>query len=256
MTRLPTGKRYRFGATAFQIALEANGRDRAPYPLSYRRERVDHLDDDLRSREQAARRLQAGYDEILHAVFGVLLEPQARVEIAGTHGQQRQEVRVFAGISGPSAVLAVQEPGPTPEHGGDIVLTTHPATTIAADIIAALPRSTPGSTPRFDGRRSDLTAPVYARHPTQLSPVEQVQRFFHRPRAGSGEITAYPGYQLDSRPTGDGCGFFWLDYPDGRYVLTNHDADNFTVIPGDIETLMRRLSDNINACTRPQEFPW
>ncbi|WP_028479797.1 ESX secretion-associated protein EspG [Nocardia sp. CNY236] len=254
MTRLPIGKRYRFGVTAFQIALEANGRDRAPFPLSYRRERVDHLDDDLHSRKQAAERLQAGYDETLHDVFGVLLEPQTRVEITGTHGQQRQDLRIFAGISGPSAVLAVQEPGRTPAHGGDIVLTTHAATTIAADIVARLPQSAPGRAPHFEGRRSDLTTPVYAQHPTRLSPVEQVRQFFRRRRVGSGEITTYPGYQLDWRPTDDGRGFFWLDYPDGRYLLTNHDAENFTVLPADPETLMRQLSHNITACTQPRAF--
>lgn len=75
------------------------------------------------------------------------------------------------------------------------------------------------------------------------------------PRGGIGEVTVYPGLSARRPPHRDGRAFFWLDYPDdGRYLLKNHDSENFTVTPGDSETLMRRLSDNITACARWQAF--
>ncbi|MFD3509572.1 ESX secretion-associated protein EspG [Nocardia sp. NPDC058666] len=254
---LAPGLRYQFDGLTFELALQANRRDRFPYPLSYRREFAEYRADDERRRGEAGMRLRRIYDEQMHAMFQVLLEPQARVEIEGVHGPQSRVLRVYVGIAGPIAVLAAQQPGPTHAHGGDIVVSTHRSTGIAADITARLPRLHAGGQSRFDGRRGDLDTPVYARHPTQLSPTEHLRRFFHRPRVGGGEITVYPGFQIDARPTDDGRAFCWLDYPDdGRYLLQNHDSENFTVIPGGPEELVRQIGTRIDIVSRPSMTAW
>ncbi|MFC6011319.1 ESX secretion-associated protein EspG [Nocardia lasii] len=232
---------------AFAIGVEGHGRDRLPYPLTYRPEFAETHEVDHERRLAASTRLREVYDEDLHRVFRALLEPEVRVEIDGLRGPGQSEVvRVYAGIVEDRAALAVQAGGPTREQGGDITLSIVPLVDLAAEIVAKLPRAQGGSTPRFEGRRSDLDTATYGRHPTRLSPAEQTQRFFRRPRIGTGEITVYPGYQLDARPTTDGKAFLWLDYPDdGRYLIQHHDPDNFTVIPGPPTELQRRIANHL-----------
>ncbi|MGW5315432.1 ESX secretion-associated protein EspG [Nocardia thailandica] len=241
------GGRWEFDPLAFTIVLEAHGRDRLPYPLTYQPEFAESVDVHRERRNEAARGLRQMYDREVHAAVGLLLEPQVRVEIEGIHGPgQTQPVRLFAGLAGDRCVLVTQAPGATRDQGGPITVTTIAPETLPTRIVAHLPRVPGGRTPRFDGRRGDLDAPVHSRHPTRLSPVEQLQRFFRRPRVGTGEITVYPGFQIDARPTGDGRAFLWLDYPDdGRYLLQHHDAEEFTVIPGPPAELQRRIAGHI-----------
>ncbi|MGS2808627.1 ESX secretion-associated protein EspG [Nocardia sp. MW-W600-9] len=248
--QVPLG-RWRLDPHAFAIGVEGHGRDRLPYPLTFRPEFAETIEIHAERRRAAGLRLRQVYDQRLHRVFGALLEPQVRVEIEGLYGPgQAEVVRVYAGIIEDHAALAVQAHGPTREQGGDLTLSIVPLAELAAEIVAALPRVPGGTTPRFQGRRSDLDAATYAKHPTRLSPAEQTQRFFRRARIGTGEITVYPGYQVDARPTGDGKAFLWLDYPDdGRYLLQHQGPDEFTVIPGPPAELTHRLARQIAICT-------
>ncbi|NKY34362.1 ESX secretion-associated protein EspG [Nocardia speluncae] len=244
--------RWQLGGYDFTLALEVMGRDRLPYPLEYLPPRMEHDDDFQRFRQQCARRLQPVFGEPLYQALTVLLEPEIRVEIYGVHGpQQNAAIRMHAGVVGRTAVLATQLPGPEPKTGGDIVLTRLRSNELAPRLVAGLPRAATGSHLPLRARRADLNAPVYSRHPTQLSPLEDMQRFFRRPRAGTGEITVYPGYTIDTRPTGDGYAFLWLDYPDdGRYLLHNHNTDDFTVAPGPPDEILRQLRSSMDTAYR------
>lgn len=246
------GTRWQLDGYGFTLALEAMGRDRLPYPLEFLPPRMEHEDDFQRYRQECARRLQTIFDERLYRALTVLLEPEVRVEIYGVHGpRQNTAVRMHAGVVGRVAVLATQLPGPEPRSGGDIVLTRHRSDELAPRLIAGLPPAATGRHQPIRGRRSDLNAPVYSRHPTQLSPLEDMQRFFRRPRIGTGEITVYPGYTVDTRPTDDGYAVLWLDYPDdGRYLLHNHDTDDFTVTPGSPDELLHRLRGHMGTAYR------
>lgn len=239
--------RWQLGGYEFTLALEAMGRDRLPYPLEYLPPRLAHDDDFQRFRQQCARRLQTVFNEPLYQALIVLLEPEIRVEIYGVHGpQQNTVIRMHAGVVGRIAVLATQLSGPEPKSGGDIVLTQLRSNELAPHLVAGLPRVATGRHQPIRARRADLDAPVYSRHPTQLSPLEDMQRFFRRPRAGTGEITVYPGYTVDTRPTDDGYAFFWLDYPDdGRYLLHNHSTDDLTLTPGPPDEILRQLRSRL-----------
>ncbi|WP_446223843.1 ESX secretion-associated protein EspG [Nocardia sp. IBHARD005] len=240
--------RWQLNSLAFNIAVEANDRDRLPYPLRYRAKFPETADEYARRRAESAQRLQQIYDDSLHRTLEILLEPQVRVEVLGFHGPgQKQMVGIHAGIVGTEAVVAVQHSDRDSRGGGDIAIGRYPAGSVAAEIVTALPRCTGGTEPRFEGRRGDLDTAVHARHPTRLSPIEKVQRFLNRPRIGTGAITVYPGFEIDARPTDDGVAFQWLDYPnDGRYLMQHHDAENFTVIPGPTDEITRRLHTRIN----------
>lgn len=243
--------RRRLDGFDFALALEVMGRDRLPYPLAHMPPRMDHDDDYQQYRQQSARRLQGTFDEPLYKALTVLLEPEIRVEIYGTHDSDRSHVvRLHAGVVGRVAVLAAQLPGPTREYGGDIIVAQYRTDQLATQLVAGLPPLAQGSHQPIRARRSDLHAPVYSRHPTQLSPVEDMQRFFRRPRTGTGEITVYPGYTIDARPTDDGRAFLWLDYPDGRYLLHHHNEDDFTLTPGSSEEILRQLRRSLDATYR------
>jgi hypothetical protein len=246
------GTRWQLDGYDFTLALEAMGRDRLPYPLEYQPHRMAHDDDFRRYRQQCARRLQPVFDERLYRALTVLLEPEIRVEIYGVHGpQQNTAVRMHAGVVGRIAVLAMQLPGPARKSGGDIVLTQLRTDQLAAQLVAGLPQVATGRHQPIRARRSDLNAPVYSRHPTRLSPEEDLQRFFRRARTGTGEITVYPGYTVDTRPTGDGYAFLWLDYPDdGRYLLHNHNTDDFTLTPGPPDEILRQLRSRMDTAHR------
>lgn len=242
---------WQLDSLAFNIALEVNGRDRLPYPLRYRAEFPETADEYSQRRSRSADRLQQVYDESFHRTLEVLLEPQVRVEIHGFHGPgQTRTVGIHVGIVDEQAAVAVQLSERESRGAGDVVLSRHRAHLVADEVAALLPHCRGGAEPRFEGRRGDIDAAVHARHPTQLSPTEKLQRFLKRPRVGTGEITVYPGFQIDARPTDDGSAFLWLDYPDdGRYLMQHHDADHFTVIPGPPEEISRRLRARIDTMT-------
>ncbi|MFI5500469.1 ESX secretion-associated protein EspG [Nocardia asteroides] len=242
-----TGMRWQLDGLAVTIALEVNGRDRLPYPLRHKPEFRETTEEFAARRARSARELQRVYDASFHRALEVLLEPHIRVEVQGFHGPgQQQMVGIHAGIVGSEAVVAVQLSDRDRRDGGDITLSCHPAHRVAAEIVAQLPRCAGGASPRFEGRRGDLDTPIYSRHPTQLSDTERLQRFLKRHRCGTGEIAVYPGFEIDARPTTDGSAFLWLDYPDdGRYLMQHHDTENFTVIPGPVDEITRRLHTRI-----------
>ncbi|RJO78709.1 ESX secretion-associated protein EspG [Nocardia panacis] len=234
------------GGLTFTLALEAFGRDRLPYPLRYLPDHLDALDDYARARAEAAQQLVNAADEQLFRTVSTLLNPQVRVEIHGVYGQGLDRVvRVHAGLVGRTAALAAQMPGPTPEYGGDVILFACASEDLPTHLAANLPAFRPGAEPPITGRRSDLAAVEYARHPTRLSHKEKLDRILRRRRSGVGEVTVYPGGAIDARPTADGQGFHWLDYgpADGRYLLIHHNRDEFTLVPGTTDEVTNRLRD-------------
>ncbi|GAA5042012.1 ESX secretion-associated protein EspG [Nocardia callitridis] len=235
---------WRMDGLMFELALEGFGRDRLPYPLRYNIEGVEAYEDYERLRKQARERLSAIATPELHHTLTVLLEPLVRVEMHGLYGRDfAGVVRLHAGMTGRTAAVAVQLPGPTQEYGRDVVLTRCAPTALPGHIAAALPKCAGGQYPPITGRRSDLDRVEYARHPTRLSHAEQLHRIVRRPRSGLGEVGVFAGGAIDSRPTTDGSGFHWLDYlpADRRYLLHNHDAQEFTLTPGPLEQIQREL---------------
>ncbi|WP_194819270.1 ESX secretion-associated protein EspG [Nocardia sp. XZ_19_385] len=250
--------RWQLDGLAFDVLLEAVGRDRWPYPLSFLPPFMECHDDWEYARKLAAERVQGVFDERLYRAMVVLLEPQVRIEIHGFHGPQlSQVVRIHAGIVDRDAVVAVQQPGPDPQHGRDVVLTMGSARLLPSEIVAKLPRCQGGSHPPFGARRSDLAETDYTGYSMRPSPGQQLNRFFRRPRTSLGEITVYPSIAYDARPTKDGQAFHWLDYPDdGRYLLVNHNDDDLSVTPGATDELLRQLQYRIEACQRSRTNAW
>ncbi|MEV6360494.1 ESX secretion-associated protein EspG [Nocardia asteroides] len=235
-----TGSRWRMQGLTFTIALEALGRDRLPYPLSYIPDPTEFPDLD-RSRAAAAERLRARLDDHLYHALTVLLEPEYRIEVYGFHGpEQTATVRIHAGISGELATLAVQAPGPTRRYGTEVTISTLPAIRVGQAIVALLPRVTAGSLRPVRGQRSDLDTPADGTA-SRTHESAELRRFFRRPRIGTGEISVVRGAAIDSRYSA-GRGFLWLDYPDdGRYLLTDMGSDHIVAVPGTPRAIIRRI---------------
>ncbi|WP_328391457.1 ESX secretion-associated protein EspG [Nocardia sp. NBC_00416] len=250
---------WRLDGEMFRQAVRAFGRDRLPYPIRVLplgpTETPPNADEYEAARLAAAQRLRNMADERLFRVLRTLLEPQVRVEVHGVYDRGFERVvRMHAGVTGPSATLAVQAPGPTKEYGGDILLLAIPSQQVAARLVAYLPGCAPGRYAGVRGARSDIGKVEYARHPTRISRTEEINRIVRRPRSGIGEIGVFAGPAVDSRPTGNPHGFHWMDYlpQDGRYLLINHSKEEFTLTPGAPQELTRRLQHAVTTVGQSQ----
>lgn len=243
---------WRLDGEMFIQAVRRFDRDRLPYPIRVLplgpTETPPTAAEYEQARVAAAQRLAAVSDENLRRALQVLLEPQVRVEVHGAYDRGFERVvRLHAGITGRSATLAVQAPGPTKEYGGDIHLQTCAPHELAARLVACLPRCAPGRFAAVRGTRSDIGKIEYARHPSRISRVEQVNQILRRPRSGIGEIGIFAGPAVDSRPTGNPHGFHWMDLlpQDGRYLLIKHSGEEFTLAPGSPDEIVQRLQHAI-----------
>ncbi|MEV0294599.1 ESX secretion-associated protein EspG [Nocardia sp. NPDC050710] len=249
--------RWHLSGLMFQIAVEGFGRDRLPYPIRYIADDpgIEAAEDYVRLRQQAGQDMARFAGRELFDALTVLLEPEVRVEVHGFYGPEfGKVVRVHAGMVGTMAAVAVQLPGPTQHYGRDVILTRTTPRGVASQIVAALPKCAPGRFHPVTGRRSDLDRASHGRDPY----TEEIDRIIRRPRSGLGEINVFRGGAIDSRPTNDGRGFHWMDYlpADGRYLLDNHDRDEFTLAPGPADEIHRRLDELISSIHRPTADTW
>lgn len=217
-----SGASWRFTGLEFQVLWTRLGRDRLPYPMSFRP--VADTEDDLdRQRRAAAASWLPRMTEYLDRHLAVLAGPDIRIEVSGlVGGANGSRIRMHAGIRGSSGTLAIQLSGPDADSGGDVLVHGMDPMQIPNAIAAALPVVPAGSRPAIRFRRSDLepgTGPLLmSAGSTRLR--DDALALLRRPRTGIGEITAFAGIAYDSRPTADGIGLHWLDFDgDGRYCL-------------------------------------
>ncbi|MFI7664521.1 ESX secretion-associated protein EspG [Nocardia sp. NPDC049526] len=216
--------RHRLTGLEFEILWAAYGRDRLPYPLHYRTEIAD-FDELKRHREAAVGSLLAKYSPELERAVEVLLEPDVRVESKGFGGADPSRTYRFHGAVRAQAGAALHQlPGPNPDSGGDVLVTYCAAEQVARHAVTALPACGPGTHPPLEIRRAEITAERdrHIRRAHDVGPIEQLDRIFQRPRSAFGEIAICPGPALDARPT-PSRGFWWMDYPDGRYYVKTGD---------------------------------
>ncbi|WP_433729180.1 ESX secretion-associated protein EspG [Nocardia sp. CA-129566] len=215
---------HRFTGLEFEMLWAAYGRDRLPYPLHHRTE-ITEFDELERHREAALTALLDKYSPELEHAIEVLLEPDARVESKGFGGPYLSQTYRFHGaVRDQMGAALTQLPGVTADTGGDVVITYCTAQQVCTHAVAALPQRGPGTQPRLEFRREEIAADRdrHIRRAHDYGPLEQLDRIFQRTRSGLGEIAIYAGPALDARPT-PGRGFWWMDYPDGRYYIKTGD---------------------------------
>ncbi|MBT2264985.1 ESX secretion-associated protein EspG [Rhodococcus erythropolis] len=217
-----TTTRWQFTGLEFSILWEAIGRDRLPYPLRFR-PAAETMDELREERRRAGAHLSAVIDDRLHHVLGALANPDARVEVSGFHGTNMSTLtRLHGVVAGDLGVLAAQLPGRTSDCGSDVVLSMAHPSAIPRMLVARLPACSAGSERGVSIERSKPAGEQsFLNSAGSSRGSEEVSRFFGRERTSIGEVTAYPGGAVDSRPTDDGITFHWYDYAgDGRYIVT------------------------------------
>lgn len=240
------------------VLWHAIGRDILPYPLQYR-PAEDTADAYDRAYKTAAARIQSVFDEDMYGPLRIVVEPEARIEVAGFAGvttavmpgadaDPTAMVRIHAAIAGSGAVILTQRPTAKHNTGADVRMEYVNARTASRRIIAALPDAPPGTAAPFHANRADLEsdddAPFTAfRDDSPRSQHDSIHRFFERPRTTVTHVAVYPGPAYDHRPTPT-RDFHIIDYPEGRYrIRTTASIQSTPTTPTDLTTHLQSLLD-------------
>ncbi len=257
-----TQQLWSLSALELTVLWHAIGRDVLPYPLRYR-PTEDTAAAYERTYKTAASGVRAILDEDMYGPLRVLVEPEARIEVAGFAGAARGVlpredaapaalVRIHTAVSGRSAVILTQEPTADPDRGGAVRMTLVGAHTLARRVIAALPDAPRGTASSFEINRTDLDGddnqPFTAfSDDAPLSRRTEAERFFERRRTTVAHIAVYPGGAFDNRPT-PRRDFHIMDYPDGRYRV--HATAAVHVTPANTEELSAHLQNLLDRTLR------
>ncbi|WP_054815532.1 ESX secretion-associated protein EspG [Nocardia arizonensis] len=244
---------WSLSALEFTVLWHAIGREILPYPLQHRpvEQTVDEYE---RAYKDAAIRVRALFDEDMYGPLRILVEPEARIEVAGfaraaegvrPGGEPPPTalIRLHAAVSGQSALVLHQESTPDPYRGGAVRMTLVRGRTLAGRIIATLPATRRGTGPAFRINRADLHTgddqPFTGfTDDASTSRRTEVRTFFERPRTTVAHIAVYPGPAYDNRPSAT-RDFHVMDYADGRYRI--HSAAAIQAAPADTAELTAHL---------------
>ncbi|MEU2030963.1 ESX secretion-associated protein EspG [Nocardia amamiensis] len=231
---------WSFTALGFTVLWRAAERDVLPYPLQCRSAAETVADYEAEWKSEAAE-LHRRWDESLYGALRLLAEPEARIEIAGFQGPDK--LRIHAAVHHRHAVLLVQEPTSSPDHGGAVHMSLIGAAEVSRRIVGLLPDAPRGGGPGLEVSRNDLDAeddgPYRIGAPPP--PRTRAEQFFERPRTTLAHVAVYPGPSWDNRPA-PARGFHIMDYPDGRYLVRSGAA--IKAVPADntdIRTQLERV---------------
>ncbi|MGK8489862.1 ESX secretion-associated protein EspG [Nocardia asiatica] len=242
---MPEVQNWRFTALEFRTLWESTGRDVLPYPLQHQHT-TEFRSESLRLRQAAARSLRPRIDDDLLRAVEVLLAPEARVEVAGLAGRNRnRRLRAHAGVHDQHGAVAVQEPGPDPERGGDVVLTLLSAGEVARAVVDVFPVCAPGQGKQLQASAEELRRPrPPVRDAWRPTPREEFERFFTRAMTLIGHVGVYAMGSVDNRHTHGRKDFQLNDVEDdGRYVTFG--ADLLTIKPTTAERIAATLQQMI-----------
>lgn len=226
-----TRSAWNLSALEFLVLWHAIGRDVLPYPLRYR-----SVEDTAAAYEHAyktaAVRLRTVFDEDLYGPLRILVQPEARIEVAGFAGAARPvlpraeadaaaQVRMHAAVAGRGAVLLTQDSTTDIGRGGAVRIEFVAAHSLARRILAVFPGVRRGSGPEIRSDRAEVDEPAdrpFTAFFDDTAPPSRdaAHRFFERPRSTVAHIAVYPGGAYDHRPA-PARDFHIMDYPDGRY---------------------------------------
>lgn len=233
------------------VLWHAIGREILPYPLQYR-STESTAEEYQNAYKAAAARIRTIFDADMYVPLRILIEPEARVEVAGFAAARTGVmpggepdptalIRLHAAVAGRFAVILNQESSPDPFGGGAVRMLLVRADTLPGRVMTILPATRRGSAQPFRIHRDDLDGD--RPHTTfngdePLTPRTEAERFFERPRTTLAHIAVYPGPAYDNRPT-PARDFHVMDYPDGRYDV--HSAAAVQAAPADTAHLTAHL---------------
>ncbi|MFE3445472.1 ESX secretion-associated protein EspG [Nocardia sp. NPDC059180] len=215
------------------------GQDRHPYPLRIlETPRTEHEAEALRA--ELAARLPRGTDPDLSACLRILAAPHTRIVAVGGGHSAGSEIRLLAAAVFDRAVLAVQEPGRTPDFGGQVRISIGHSAKLGARIAALLPKTPAGREPAraaaADAIRDDEVVIATARA------ALPIRRLLLKPHTAEGHIRIEP--RLDRPTPPPPVHYTWIDVEgDGRYLIKA--GDTVHIVPAGAEQLAAQLQKRV-----------
>ncbi|MGQ4596525.1 ESX secretion-associated protein EspG [Nocardia sp. R6R-6] len=213
--------------------------DRHPYPLRIL-ETPRTEDEADRMRLALAERLSPGRDPDLSACLRILAEPHTRIVAIGGAHRPGSELRLLAAAIYDRAVLAVQEPGSSPDFGGRVRVSIGHSAKLGKRIAALLPRTPPGRQPARiasgEAVRDRETVPARG------SAAPRIRKLLLEPHTAEGHIRIEP--RLDRPVPPPPIHYTWIDvHGDGRYLIKA--GDEVRITPAAPEQIAAQLQKRI-----------
>ncbi|MEU1983926.1 ESX secretion-associated protein EspG [Nocardia sp. NPDC019395] len=213
--------------------------DRLPYPLRVLETPRTERDAEFLHAELAQR---LPPDPDLDACLRILATPQTRVVAIGATAEPGRELRALGCVVYDRAVLAVQEPGRTPEFGGTVRLSIGHSAKLGTRLAAVLPSARAG-------RQPARTASAAAVRDTETIVQEEraagpIRKLLRSPHTAQGHIRIES--HLDQPTPTPPVHYTWLDLEnDGRYLLKADESVH--IVPASTEQLATHLQKRIPA---------
>lgn len=240
----------------FWVAWETLGRDRMPWPLTFRSGCETQVEFDQQCRLAADSLIaKIGTDESLYHALHALAHPEVRIELFGHRldGRKRM-VRACAATESGNGVVAAQIPGEEYGEGGNILIYLRPAHSVVQRLIGILPSVGPGTNQGINVHRDDITTTPdrYSMHRTE---GERALNFLQRPFRTYAEFRVDLGPALDGWKEG-GTTLQLVDYlDDGRYLV--HEGERVIATPATSDHIATELNRMIDKATiRDRESAW
>lgn len=218
---------WELSALEFVAAWKQLGGKRMPFPIAFREYRAPSEQDldapshgDGQRHDTATDRLRIRHGIGLLEAIELLISPIVRVAVCGFEGPHSERmIRAHAAIGRKLSAVIVQAPGPRPDSGGDVVISSHLGAAASCALVAAMPTVHAGrhegiSLPR---NRSSISAGLQAK--VEVEP-EDAAEFCNRPHLSFGEIAVSKAHCKNARLPDEGTVVQWIDYADdGRYLI-------------------------------------
>ncbi|WP_405180118.1 ESX secretion-associated protein EspG [Nocardia sp. NBC_01377] len=240
----------------FWVAWETLGRDRMPFPLTFRAAVETQVEFD-RQRRDAARVLaeRMGDDDSLYHALHAMAHPDIRVEMFGYRRDGRDRmIRACAAIESDAGAVAAQLPGFEFGTGATIRVDLCSAQATVKRLLSVLPDIGPGRAPAIDIAREDFDRPA-DRGATRRTIGEQATRLLTRPFRTYAEIRVDTGPALDGS-TDRGSQIVIVDYiDDGRYRI--REGDRIEATPSRTDSICAEVTTMVDrARLEARETAW
>ncbi|MBF6353309.1 ESX secretion-associated protein EspG [Nocardia higoensis] len=240
----------------FWAAWETLGRDRMPFPLSFRAEAETLVEFD-RDRRAAATGLVArmGSDDSLYHALRAIAHADVRIEMFGYRRDGRDRmIRACAAIESDAGAVAAQFPGRHFAEGGNLRIDLCSPQTVVSRLLSVLPSTPPGRGPVVDIHRDEFNRPAAPRS-HRRSVGEHATRLLTRAFHAYAEIRVDTGPALDGS-TDKGVQVCVVDYvDDGRYLI--RESDRIEAIPARADRIQQEVQRMVDrAIVEARETAW
>ncbi|MBF6331566.1 ESX secretion-associated protein EspG [Nocardia transvalensis] len=213
--------------------------DRHPFPIRIL-ESPRTEDEAAALRRDLQGRMPSGADPDLSACLRILAKPHTRVVAIGGGHSPGSEIRVLGAAVYDHAVLAVQEPGRSPDFGGRVSISIGHSTKLGARIAALLPDAPPGHEPARSAPAQAVRDEETVMATSPLAP--RIRRLLLKPHTAEGHIRIEARLDRDDRPAP--VYYTWIDVAgDGRYLIRA--GEQVHVVPASAQQIGVHLQKRI-----------